>query len=68
MVSILSYLAEAWDVLNCLHDQVTTKLKSSLGDCSEPIRITFADNFLNFFYFHPCSELISGNSFHQLPH
>ena len=48
------------DVLNGLHHQVTTKLKSSLGDCSGRVRITFAANILYFLYFHPCSELISG--------
>ena len=39
---------------------MTTKLKSSLGDCSGPVRITLAVNFLYFLYFHACSELISG--------
>ena len=35
---------------------------SSLGDCSGWVQITFAGNFLYFFYFHPwpCSELILG--------
>ena len=40
------------DVLNGLQDQVTMKLKSSLGDCSGRVRITFAANFLYFLYFH----------------
>ena len=39
---------------------MTTKLKSSLGDCSGRVRITFAANFLYFLYFLPRSELISG--------
>ena len=47
----LSYLAERSDVLNGLQDQVTMKLKSSLGDCSGRVRITFAANFLYFLYF-----------------
>ena len=45
-------LAERWHVLNGLQKQVTTKLKSSLGDCSGRVRITFAANVLYFFYFH----------------
>ena len=53
-------MAERSDVLNGLQDQVTTKLKSSLGDCSGRIRITLAANFLYFLYFHLRSELISG--------
>ena len=48
------------DVLHGLQDQVTTKLKSSLGDCSGRVRITLAVNFLYFLYLHPRSELISG--------
>ena len=40
--------------------QLTTKLKSSLGNCNGRVRITFAANFLYFLYFHPRSELISG--------
>ena len=41
-----TYLAERSDVLNGLQDQVTTKLKSSLGDCSGRVRITFAANYI----------------------
>ena len=64
----LSYLTERSGVLNGLQDQVTTKLKSSLGACSGRVRITFAANFLYFLYFHPGSELISGQALHQSPH
>ena len=45
-------------VLNGLQDQVTTKLKPSLGDCSGRVRIIFIANFLHFLYFHRPSEQI----------
>ena len=32
-----SYLAKRWDALNGLQNQVTTKLMSSLGDCSDRV-------------------------------
>ena len=54
------YLAERWDVLNGILNQVTTKLKSSLDDWSGRVRITLVYNFLYFLYFHPRSELNSG--------
>ena len=41
----------ACNVLNGLQDQVTTKLKSSLGDSSGRVRITFIANFLYFLSF-----------------
>ena len=56
----LSYLVKSWDVLNGLQDQVTTKLKSSVGDSSGIVQIALAAKFLYFLYFHPCSELIFG--------
>ena len=59
----MSYLAERWDVLNVLQDQVATKHKSSLSDCSGRVWIIFAANFLYFFYLHPHSELIFFCSF-----
>ena len=40
-------------MLNGLQDQVTTKLKSSLGDCSGGVRITFKANFLAIFPLPP---------------
>ena len=40
-------------MLNGLQDQLSTKLKSPLGDCSGRVRITFAANYLYFLYFHP---------------
>ena len=45
-------------MLNGLQDQVTTKPKSSLGDCSGRVRITFAANFLYFLKFYRRSELM----------
>ena len=57
---VFEFYVESWpewdsNSLPRLQDQVTTKLKSSLGDCSGRVRITFAANFLYFLYFHPRS-------------
>ena len=48
----LRSLAERWDALNELQHQVTTRFKSSIGDCSDQVWITLAANFLYFCYFH----------------
>ena len=50
MLYPLGFLAKGWDVLNGLQDQVTTKLKSSLGDFSIQVWITFTwCNFYSYF-------------------
>ena len=52
----LSYLAERLLVLNGLQDRETTKLKSSLADCSDRIQVTLAANFLYFLFLQLHSE------------
>ena len=53
---------------NGLQDQVTTKSKSSLGDCNGWVRNKPAADFLCFLYIYHDSEPISAYSLHQSPH